>query len=101
MYTIHTHTHTHCVLCRYEYVQIISNLRLEDTTLSPNNIIPWHSLLCIPRGIFRSTYIFNDYSSVLTLPRYFGVLENLQFNDKASGYTICFMNNWFVSNCRV
>lgn len=51
-------------------------------SLSPYNVIPWRSLLCIPRGIFRSTYIFNGYSSVLTLPRYFGVLENLQFNDK-------------------
>lgn len=92
--------HTHCILCRYEYVQIISNLRLEDTTLSPNNIILWHSLLCIPRGIFRSTYIFNGYSSVLTLPRYFGVLENLQFNDNPQHLDILYAL-WITGSYRI
>lgn len=80
LYLIYIYIH-HTIPCRYEYVEIVSNLCLEDATLSSNNIIPWRSLSCIPRGIFRSTYIFNGYSSVLTLPRYFGVLENLQFND--------------------
>lgn len=79
------------ILYCYEYVEIVSNLRLEDATLSTNNVIQWRSLSRIPRGIFRSTYIFNGYSSVLTLPRYFGVLENLQFNDNPQHLDILYV----------